>query len=541
MNLAKLQSDPAAFRSALLIDTDAGPRPLGDCMDDWQRKDFEALDSGWQRAVLGTKHKAKYQRGWLERPRGHSKSLDLGIMAAWALFASRRRLSGIAAAGDLDQARLLRDAIGKLVYVNPWLSSILEVQNYRVINTRTESTLEIISSDAKTSYGLTPDFVVADEVVHWKNRDLFDSLISSAAKRSTCMFVVITNAGLSDDWVWKTREVVRNDPTWYFSRLDGPMASWITPDRLAEQERLLPNIAYRRLWLNEWTSGGGDALTEEDINYAFSTGLQRQSLPQSGYQYVAGLDLGVSRDASALCVLGIVRGADGHGRIRLADMQIWLPRKGQKVQLSDIELALIDSHKKFNLKQINYDSWQATHLAQRLQSSGLGRIGNKKASLPMMEVPPTGQNLQRQATVVLESFNDRRVELFHDADLKRDLHRLRVEERSYGFRLTSPRDEHGHGDAASAFCLAMLAASDLAGKRRITAGVFTTSSSGKCLTPFERDMAKIDRENTRREKERVELDLIDGTRFDTAQALYDNFGESWRRGRFDRRAIERPS
>ena len=89
----------------------------------------------------------------------------------------------------MDQARLLRDAIGRLAYCNPWLSAIIEIQNYKVANPRTGSSLDIITSDAPTSYGLTPDAVVCDEVVHWRRRDLWDSLISSAAKRSTCMFV----------------------------------------------------------------------------------------------------------------------------------------------------------------------------------------------------------------------------------------------------------------------------------------------------------------------------------------------------------------
>jgi len=43
MKLLELQRDPAAFREALLIDTDAGPVPFAECMDDWQRADFEAL------------------------------------------------------------------------------------------------------------------------------------------------------------------------------------------------------------------------------------------------------------------------------------------------------------------------------------------------------------------------------------------------------------------------------------------------------------------------------------------------------------------
>ncbi len=486
MDLKQLQADPAAFRDALLIDTDAGPCPLKDCINDWQAKDFAVLDSGWNRAVIGTSAEATYQRAWLERPRGHAKTLDLAIMSAWALFASRRRLSGIGAAGDQDQARLLRDAIGRLLYVNPWLASILEVQAYRVLNTRTLSTLEIISSDAPTSYGQTPDFCVYDEVSNSGKRDLWDSLISSAAKRSTCMFVVITNAGLMDDWQWQVREAVRSDPTWYFSRLDGPKASWITADRLAEQERLLPGIAYRRLWLNIWTTGGGDALTEQDIAAAFIPNLKPQTNTQPGFEYVGGLDLGVSRDASAVCILGVHRGPTGHGRIRLAATRIWLPRKGQKVDLQEVEDTLIDLNNRFHLKALNFDPWQATHMAQRLGAIGLGvaekylhRVNRQTVStsrVPMAEVPQTGQNLQRMATVLIEAFNDRRVELYDEPDLRRDLTRCRIEERAYGFRLVSPRDEHGHGDLGSAFTLAMLAASELAGRKRIVVGVLSNYS-----------------------------------------------------------------
>jgi len=480
MDLLHLQSEPAAFRDALMIDTDSGPRPLSECMDEWQRRDFVALDSGWQRAVAGSTREATHQRGWLERPRGHSKSADLAIMATWALFSSRRRLSGIAAAGDQDQARLLRDAIGRLTYVNPWLAQLLEVQAYRIINPRTESTLEIISSDAPSAYGLTPDFCVCDEVTHWKKRDLWDSLISSAAKRSTCMFVVIANAGITDDWQWQTREAIRIDPSWYFSRLDGPVASWISPELLAEQERLLPGVAYRRLWLNEWTTGGGDALTEADIQAAFFSGLHPMACRVPGYEYVAGMDLGVSRDASAVCVLGIRRDHAGHGRIRLAATRVWHPTRGRKVDLTEVERALVELHTRFNFKRINFDPWEARHMASRLQSGGLGKLTSPRdryASLPMIEVPPTGTNLQKIATAVIEAFCDRRVELYDDPELRRDLRRMRVEERSYGFRLTCPRDATGHGDLGTAFSLALLAASELAAKRTITIGAAGSSSS----------------------------------------------------------------
>lgn len=474
MNLLELQGSPAAFRAALLIDSDSGPLPFKP--DDWQQKDFAALDDGWRRAVIGTSHPAAKQRAWLERPRGHSKSADLGSMSAWALFASRRPLSGIAAAGDQDQASLLKQAISKLLAHNPWLARVLEVQASRVVNLHTGSTLSIITSDAPTSYGLTPDFCIADEVTHWKKRDLFDSLLSSAAKRSTCMFVIITNAGMSDDWQWKTREAVRVDPDWYFSRLDGPCASWIKPKLLAEQSRLLPSIAFARLWLNRWTTGGGDALTEGDIAAAFRADIAPQFSAVAGWDYVAGLDLGVARDSSALCILGVRRSHAGHGMIRLAAAKVWRPTPGSRVNLQDVEDAIADAHARFNLKACNYDPWNAAHLASRLQAGGLSMYSHNlgkhhsTSRVPMVETTPTPKNLQAMATVLIEAFTDHRIEMYPLPELHRDLRRLRVEERQYGFRLVAPRDATGHGDLGTAFSLALLAASDIASKRKVVVG-----------------------------------------------------------------------
>jgi phage terminase large subunit-like protein len=510
MDLLELQANPAAFREALAIDTDAGPQPFAERMDPWQRADFAALDDGWRRAVEGSEIEAAHSRAWLERPRGHSKTADLAIACSWALFASRRRLSGYGAAADRDQARLLRDSIGRLTFVNAWLSRLIEVESYRVINQRTGSTLEILSSDAPTSYGLLGDFFVCDEVVHWQKRDLWDSLFSSAAKRSTSMLVCISNAGLTDDWSWELREAVRQNASWYFSRLEGCQASWITPKQLEEQKALLPSIAYARLWENQWSAGGGDALSQEVIAAAFRPDLQPQLQAEQGFEYVAGLDLGVSRDASALCILGVKRSHTGHGRIRLAHTQVWRPARGQKVDLQRVEDAVLEAHDRFHLRDLRYDPWQAIHMSSRLQAGGEAVRASEAhkvrgrpqagARVPMTEVPQVASNLQRMATVLIESFNDRRLELYDEPDLKRDITRLRVEERPYGFRLVSPRDALGHGDLGTAFSLALLAASELAARRTVVASGIDMHTN----YPFGEDWSLAALERAREEAGRVD-------------------------------------
>ncbi len=361
--------------------------------------------------------------------------------------------------------------------MNPWLSKVIEVQNYRVLNKRTESTLDIITSDAPTAYGLTPDFIICDEVTHWEKDALWQALFSSAPKCASCMLVVITNAGLMDDWQWKTSEAVRTDPNWYFCRLNGPVASWITPKLLEEQQRLLPSIAFRRLWLNEWTTGGGDALTREDIDRAFRSDLRPASSPLSTVTSTSA----ASTWALPAMLPPSVYSASAAAQPGTAAFDWRTPKCGGPPRASDVDLQQVEDklrnlHGLFNLHALNYDPWEARHLASRLQAGGLAVQSSQMGKLagttrvPMVEITATPKNLQTIATVLIEAFNDRRVELYEEPDLHRDLIRLRVEEKNYGFRLVSPRDALGHGDFGTAFGLAMLAASELASKRVVHAG-----------------------------------------------------------------------
>jgi phage terminase large subunit-like protein len=410
-------------------------------------------------------------------------------MVTWALFASPRKLRGVVAAGDEDQANLLRDAIDIMLRLNPWLSYWLEVQKGVVLNPRTGSRAEFMSSDAATSYGITPDFIICDELTHWSSQALWDSLFSAAAKRPHCLLLVITNAGFEKSWQWPIREKVMVDPAWYFHRLDGPQASWISADTLAEQRRILPAVAYARLWLNIWSSGGGDAISPDLLQAAMLLTGPSQS-PDPEWIYLAGLDLGIRRDASALVVIGkhvggFVGGQDqpippdpdplssvltdlgfvskpdkltsfqtrpyvlGTGRLKLAEVRIWKPAEhGGTVKIEDVGRAVRELHDVFRFRAVACDPWQARFLIEQLQASGV----------PAKGIEFTGPNLKGMAEATMSAFTERQIELFGSSELVADLAALRVVEKSYGVRLESPRGRAGgtgHGDTATALSLAL--------------------------------------------------------------------------------------
>jgi phage terminase large subunit-like protein len=443
--IARFSKSPAAFRESLLIDADGGPRLFQP--DDWQRRDFESLDGGWRRCV-GQQVEYGLSRAYLERPRGHSKTTDEALMGLWAVVFAPGQITGVVAAGDRDQARLIRDAIARLVRANGWLSEILDIQAHRVANTATGSSLEILSSDADTSYGLTPDFVLIDELVHWANRDLWDSLISAAAKRQGCMVVVISNAGrgMGSSWQWEVREACRQSPEWYFSRLDGPVASWIVSDprRLDEQRRLLPPKVYARLWLNEWQVEAGDALDGRDIQASIRLGGPKLHAPiDFNMPTLAALDIGLKNDRSALVVvqLDVLR-----QHINLVWCQAWSPlTRGGQVNLDDVERALVDVQGRYAPLLVAFDPWQCQHLAQRVRGKGVN----------MREFIFSAANCNHMAHSLLQVFRNGQISLYSDEALLRDLQRLLIEERSNGtYRLTAVRDREGHADRAMA--LAML-------------------------------------------------------------------------------------
>lgn len=475
-DLRALQASPSTFRQSIFIDCDGKRRVFGDVCEGWQERDFLSLDGSWLRLVHGLRSDAPC-RAWLERCRGGSKTSDLAAMTCWCLWASKYTLRGVVGAADLDQARLLRDAISTIIRCNVWLGKYLTVQRDRIVNQHTDSELTILTSDGQTSYGLLPDFVLIDELTHHKTRDLWDSLFSAAAKRKHCLLCVITNAGHTDSWQWELREAVREDPAWYFSRQEKP-AGWITNDRLAEQERLLPSIVYRRLWLNEWTSGRGDALSPEDISDACILEGPTRSV-EDGYCYVAGLDIGLSRDASALVILGKhighyheterplrisdrqrmmceagvcewplpesdITNVPATHRIKLVGCWTWHPSDGRKIQLDDVENTILTLHRTFNFT-LGFDPYQAIHLAQRLSQEGVR----------CEEVGFTGPNLCSMCSEVLSRFAEHTIELFPHDELLADLHNLQVAERSYGTRLESPRGPSGHGDSSTSLAIAL--------------------------------------------------------------------------------------
>ncbi len=511
MNLVELRKLPA-FLSTVRIETDSEPMAFASVADDWQRRDVDAIAPAIERLVQPGPEPA-CRRAWWVRPRGHGKTADAAMLAAFVLAFSRRRRRAVWVAADRDQGCEGLDSIATLCRHNDWLDKLLTIRADKVENPRTGSVCYFTTSDVSSAFGWKDcDLFLMDEVTHWRTNgeDLWTAIYSAAGKRKGAVVLAMMNAGF-DNWARRLRDTAASDPAWAFSELPDAVASWIDPARLADQAKYVPATAFNRLWRNRWVEGqAGDAIDPALLARAFDPALQPHTRAVPGFTYCAGLDVGITRHASCLCVLAVRRGWQEHALVQLAALKVWRPSPGKRVELGDIEDELRRLHELFDFKRLNYDPWESRFLASRLQAGGLGKLttpSDRKAGLPMVECPPSSANLAKMAQVLLQAFADVRLRLYPDPVLKRDLELLRIEERQFGIRLVSPesRDATGtpHGDAASAFALALLAASELASKKRMVVGAPDSDPDFDAdENPMERSRRRLLKQRNREQRAR---------------------------------------
>ena len=402
----------------------------GASLDDWQRDDFATAFEGSRNV-------------WWERPRAHSKTMDAAALALHHLLSGPGRRVYFAAV-DKDQASLAHDSLRGFIQRSELLQGSLQVDRWRVTAPSTDSTLDVLSADAASSWGLRPSLVVADELQAWRGdpaEELFYSLYSALGKVAGARMLVSTTAGWDrTSLAWKIREQVKEDPAWVFSRI-GQCASWVSADFLEQQRRVLPEHVYRRLHENSWTEAGGAYLTFEEVSAIFDPGLHPLPGCQGGQHYLA-VDIGLSGDATAACVLH--RGDDGV--LTVDDLPTWRGSRRDKVDLGDVEAWIGEATCRFPWVKVYVDPWQAVGMLQRLKGRG---VSCEEATFTAAYRGHLFQNL-------LELVRGRRLRCFPHEALKEEL--LRLEFREVGGNLRVDHPIGGHDDHAVSVAMAALAA-----------------------------------------------------------------------------------
>ncbi|KKK49767.1 hypothetical protein LCGC14_3131730, partial [marine sediment metagenome] len=239
----------------------------------------------------------------------------------------------------------------------------------------TDARLEIWAADAASAWGLRPSLLILDELSQWRgheSEELFNAAFSSTGKVPGCQLLVGTTAGWDrNSLCYRIRGLAMDSDDWYYS--DRPQcASWIDAEFLRRQKEILPFHVYEMLHENRWTEAGGEWLSWDEIDGVFDEALSEQSsrggpsVEGQRSRYYIGVDLATSRDRTAV---GVVR-AEGED-LTVESITTWQGSPKERVQLGEVEEAIVALSKAFHPKEIVLDPFQALLMGERLRGTGL--------------------------------------------------------------------------------------------------------------------------------------------------------------------------
>lgn len=309
------------------------------------------------------------RHNWL-RPRGSAKSTDAGaLLLVDIICCAGPRSRSYLLAVDEDQAALILDAMVGLIYRTKGLP--VKVEANRIVSTNPATigaSVQVLSSDAASAFGLRPRVVVLDEVCQWpetaNHRRLMSAMLSSLPKVADSKLIVCSTPGDPSHPTHALWERTVGDSDWHTSHVAGPTPWWSERDVEAARRDLMP-AEFKRLVLCEWASDDDKLTTRDDILALVHH--ERPLEPVKGVKYVVTLDVGTRNDSTAVVVSHLEDGP----LVVVDRVMRWSPRKGVEVDLRLVRDALTDLSHRYNRAPVVYDPSQAVKLAQDLSSDGV--------------------------------------------------------------------------------------------------------------------------------------------------------------------------
>lgn len=349
---------------------DSRPRPdyYFNLAEPWQRELDALIGPAVEKAIGVRDDYEGPNRFMVIMPRGHDKTSKLARMANYALTFAKHPISLAAGAVDAHQASLLTEAMQIEARLNEWYGNLIEFQKEKVKGLNGK--LDILTSDAPSAYGRRDDFTIIDEITHWKKRDLWDSLFSGAEKRSTGVFVIITNAGIKRTWQHDLLRVANESPYWkVYSTPVGHRAGWMDATQINHTRDLLTPGMAERVIENIWIDADTETiyLTEREVDECSNAGkalvLQRSSRATSSRRYIITIDYAPKKDRTVLTVMH--SNTQGRGFIQVDEMDVWQGGDDRHVSIAQIEQWITERNSRYNYPDIIADPYQMESTCQK--------------------------------------------------------------------------------------------------------------------------------------------------------------------------------
>jgi phage terminase large subunit-like protein len=364
----------------------------------------------------------QYRTSLLAIPRKNGKSTLCAGIALKLMFDGEPGAEIYSCAADRDQARLVFEMAKVCVESSPQLRGRLRVFRNSIVREDTHTTYKALSAEAFTKHGLNAHGIIFDELHAQPDRELWDVMTTSTGARRQPLCVAITTAGYdrkSVCWeIWRYAVAVRDgaikDPTF----LPAIYAADPEDDWTAEAtwRKANPNLGvsvklddlrvrckraqdmpteentFKRLHLNCWT--------EQDTRFLqmshWAQGDKPCPVVLDGRECFAGLDLATTYDTTCFCLLFQL----DNGTFWV-EPHFWVPEEnmrdrvkrdrvpydvwakagklhltpGNVTDFDKVRADIVALSKKYNIRQVAIDRWNATQLSTQLQGDGINVLG----------------------------------------------------------------------------------------------------------------------------------------------------------------------
>jgi len=434
--LREYMNDPMAFRLEQMI------MPDGEqwCPDEWQvERILKPLD-----AVCDA-GESQYNLFYIELPRKHDKT---GIVAKEAIKEMVLGPDGqrmYAAAGDKEQAMILKECLEGFIRRNPVLKPSFEIHKDKIVVPAKDTVLRVMAADVDTAYGLgglgSRFWFCIDEFWNCKE-EFFQAFYTATGAKTNWRGILITTAGYDFSSIcWKVRELCRKKESkrFYFYTVNGTQASWIDPEWVNTMRKTNPPHVYQRLIENKWTQGSGAFVTRDDLERCWDRVLKPRLAGVPQFSYVLAIDLGLTRDRTAAAL--------GHkdydsDLVVLDQIRVWEGNVDNPVLISDVEEYILEMAQSFKPLRVVVDPWQLKGTIERL-----------RAKVQIEEFTFTSSSLQKLSSNLYYLLHNGLLKMFYNKPLEEELLTVNAKEASYGWRL----DHKSGGYSDRAIALGMMA------------------------------------------------------------------------------------
>lgn len=374
---------------------------------DWQKKEIRRIydnPAGTRRAVLSFARK-------------NGKTALAAVLLLAHLCGPRARPSSqlYSAAQSRDQAAILFSLAAKMVRMNVDLSNHVLIRDNakELFCPHFNTKYRALSAEASTAYGLSPSFIVHDELgrVRGERSELYEALETATGAQDNPLSIIIsTQAPTDSDLLSKLIDdaVAGHDPRTVVSLYSAPLeddpfvietirkanpalGTFLNEEEvtgMAHDASRIPSREneYRNLILNQRVEASTPFVSKKIWSECGS-----QVSPIEGVPVYGGLDLSETRDLTSLVLIGRVggrwqvhptfwlprEGLAEKSRTDRVPYDIWLRQghlmtaPGRSVDYEYVAEWIAGVISRYDVKKIAFDRWNFRHLRPWLSKAGI--------------------------------------------------------------------------------------------------------------------------------------------------------------------------